>query len=67
MQTYHVMWTYIGNYGGPYKREADSPEGAARSVIRGFSDDFGAKAKLYVFDSPPSFTLDCRTGGSCDS
>lgn len=64
MKKFYVMWTYIGNYGGPWEREANTAEEAGRSVIRGMSGDvsgdFARKAKLYVFDTPPSAIIDCR-------
>ena len=50
---FYVMWTYIGNYGGPYERWATSAEEAGESVRQGFSQDFRDKGTVYVFGSRP--------------
>lgn len=44
---YLVIWTYTDNYGA-YERMAVSPEAAAKSVIREFSDDFAKRVTIYV-------------------
>lgn len=48
-RNYTVFWHYVGNHGA-YQRWADTPEEACRSVIRGFSDDFAAKAELVAVE-----------------
>ncbi len=53
MKDFWVMWTYVGNYGGPYHRPAKDAASAGQSVIDGFSPDFSARGVVYVFDTKP--------------
>ena len=56
MKTYWIVWTYLGNYSKPLEIMADSPEAAAKVPLSFYSDDFRAKASIYVFEAPPVYT-----------
>ncbi len=58
MKKFYVMWTYVANYGGPWEREGKSAEDVGLSVVRGFSDDFAERCKVFVFESMPSFVYE---------
>lgn len=55
MNTYHVIWFYYANYGGPIRTQADGPEEAAKLATEFYSEDFHRKATVLVFNSPPSY------------
>ena len=49
-----LLWTYIANYSDkPFRVEAESPEDACRQLYGIYSDDFAAKATVYVFEHEP--------------
>ena len=54
LSKFWVMWTYLGNYGGPWVREASSAEVAGKMVVDEFSQDFAERGVVYVFDSEPT-------------
>lgn len=57
LKPYWIIWTYIANYSSrPHKLYAESPEAAVAELLGMYSEDFKAKAKVYVFDSPPNHT-----------
>ncbi len=61
-KTFWIMWTYVGNYGGPSRWDgATTAEEAAKQVSDGLSRDFRARGRIYVFDSPPAFTFPAST------
>lgn len=52
--TYYVTWTYMANYSEkPIEVQAESAEAAAKCALGLYSDDFKAKAKVYVWSFPP--------------
>jgi len=54
MKTYWILWTYVANSSDrPVRVEAKSPGEAIDIAFQGYSDDFQAKAKFFVFESAP--------------
>lgn len=60
MNTYYVLWTYAANYSSLLKIEAKSAEFAASHAMYFFGDEACKKAKVYVFDAPPCFTMNVQ-------
>ncbi len=58
MRPYWLIWTYIANYSEkPFRVTAANPEAAAEVLYGAFSNEFRAKAKVYVFESEPVLTM----------
>ncbi len=63
MKNYFVFWTYIANYGVLRDYPGESPEDVARKVVAGFSPDFRARGKVYVFEQHPACTYEGLASG----
>jgi hypothetical protein len=57
MKQYYVLYTYMANYSRTIPVLANSPEDAFKSACGMYSDDFLAKATVYVFDAPPALIV----------
>jgi hypothetical protein len=56
MKDFYVLWTYLGNHSSVMHVPALSAESVRDAVFATYSDDFGAKATVYVFDRRPVLT-----------
>ena len=54
MNTYFLLWTYLGNYSDkPLKVEAENPGAAIDKLCRWYSKDFAEKATIFVYETLP--------------
>lgn len=57
MNTYYMMWAYLGNYSDkPMALEGLSPEDALRTFKKYsiYGKDFWARATIFIYEQPPT-------------
>lgn len=57
MRTFYVLWTYIANFSRLMPVRAETAEEAYMESCGHLSEDFRAKATVYVFDAPPALIV----------
>lgn len=61
MKKWTVIWTFVANY-GKLEVAANTAEDAAKQVDSFYSEEFGQKAIVYVFEGEPAFVRQRRDG-----